>query len=240
MKDNLPTDRVPLVTLLLIAAAVLAACLQRGDTLELLLDALYLWMFGPSVEDSMSRPRFLVFCLLGALAAIGVQRALDADAAAWTAGASGAAAAALAGHVLLYPRARIVSLLPVPFLFRLFEVPTWILLGILARAAGGARRLGRLRGAGRRPRRRPGGDPRVRAAPQAAAAAALRRVGGDDVMTTRRVVMAVALAFTAFFAFLTLYDAVENGITFLTIVSLGVLVLFAVGILGALAQGPDE
>lgn len=59
-------------------------------------------------------------------------------------------------------------------------------------------------------------------------------------MTTRRIVMAVALAFTAFFAFLTLYDAVENGVSFLTIVSLGVLVLFAVGILGALAQGPDE
>jgi hypothetical protein len=59
-------------------------------------------------------------------------------------------------------------------------------------------------------------------------------------MTTRRIVTAVALAFTAFFAFLTLYDAVENGISFLTIVSLGVLVLFAVGILGALAQPPDE
>jgi amino acid transporter len=59
-------------------------------------------------------------------------------------------------------------------------------------------------------------------------------------VTTRRIVMAVALAFTAFFAFLTLYDAVENGVSFLTIVSLGVLVLFAVGILGALAQGPDE
>lgn len=59
-------------------------------------------------------------------------------------------------------------------------------------------------------------------------------------MSTRRVVTAVALAFTAFFAFLTLYDAVENGVTFLTIVSLGVLVLFAVGILGALAQGGDD
>jgi hypothetical protein len=59
-------------------------------------------------------------------------------------------------------------------------------------------------------------------------------------MTTRRIVAAVALAFTAFFAFLTLYDAVENGVSFLTIVSLGVLVLFAVGIFGALAQGPDE
>jgi hypothetical protein len=58
-------------------------------------------------------------------------------------------------------------------------------------------------------------------------------------MSTRRVVTAVALAFTAFFAFLTLYDALENGVTFLTIVSLGVLVLFTVGILGALAQGDD-
>ena len=59
-------------------------------------------------------------------------------------------------------------------------------------------------------------------------------------MTTHRVVTAVALAFTAFFAFLTLYDALENGVSFLTIVSIGVLVLFAVGILGALASGPDE
>jgi amino acid transporter len=61
------------------------------------------------------------------------------------------------------------------------------------------------------------------------------------VVVTRRIVTAVALAFTAFFAFLTLYDAVENGVSFLTIVSLGVLALLAIGILGALSsQGPDE
>lgn len=59
-------------------------------------------------------------------------------------------------------------------------------------------------------------------------------------MSTHRVVTAVALVFTAFFAFLTLYDAVENGVSFLTIVSLGVLLLFAVGILGALAQPPKD
>jgi hypothetical protein len=59
-------------------------------------------------------------------------------------------------------------------------------------------------------------------------------------MSTRRIVTAVALAFTAFFAFLTLYDAVENGVSFLTVVSLGVLILFAVGIFGALSQGSDE
>ena len=59
-------------------------------------------------------------------------------------------------------------------------------------------------------------------------------------MSTRRIVMAVALAFPAFFAFLTLYDAVENGVSFLTIVSLGVLVLLGVGVIGALSQGPDD
>ncbi|HEV7773971.1 MAG TPA: hypothetical protein VGO48_11865 [Conexibacter sp.] len=59
-------------------------------------------------------------------------------------------------------------------------------------------------------------------------------------MSTRNIIAAVALAFTAFFAFLTLYDAVENGVSFLTIVSLGVLLLLGVGVIGALSQGPDE
>jgi hypothetical protein len=59
-------------------------------------------------------------------------------------------------------------------------------------------------------------------------------------VSTRRIVAAVALAFTAFFAFLTLSDIVEHGVDVLTIVSLGVLVLLAVGVFGALMQGPDE
>lgn len=59
-------------------------------------------------------------------------------------------------------------------------------------------------------------------------------------MSTRRIVAAVALVFTAFFAFLTFYVIVQHGIDLLAIASLFVLVLFAVGILGALASGPDE
>lgn len=60
-------------------------------------------------------------------------------------------------------------------------------------------------------------------------------------MSTRNVVTAAAIVFIGGFGFLTLADAIENGVSFLTIVSLGVLVLFAVGILGALSsQGPDE
>jgi hypothetical protein len=60
-------------------------------------------------------------------------------------------------------------------------------------------------------------------------------------VSTRTIVTAVAIVFIGGFAFLTVSDAVEHGVSFLTIVSLGVLVLFAVGILGALSsQGPDE
>jgi hypothetical protein len=59
-------------------------------------------------------------------------------------------------------------------------------------------------------------------------------------MSTRRVVTAVAIVFIGFFAFLTVSTIVAHGLDLLTVVSLGVLVLFAVGILGALAQGPDE
>jgi uncharacterized membrane protein YkvI len=55
-----------------------------------------------------------------------------------------------------------------------------------------------------------------------------------------RVITAVALVFVAFLAFFTFADLVKNGVTLLGIVSFAVLALFAVGILGALAQPPDE
>lgn len=59
-------------------------------------------------------------------------------------------------------------------------------------------------------------------------------------MRTRRVVTAVAIVFIGFFAFLTFSDIARNGIDVFAIASLVVLVLLGVGILGALASGPDD
>lgn len=59
-------------------------------------------------------------------------------------------------------------------------------------------------------------------------------------MTTRRIVTAVAILFIGFFAFLTVSAIIQHGIDVFAIASLFVLVLFAVGILGALASGPDD
>lgn len=129
LKDDIPTDRVPVVTLLLIAAAIVAQLLGEGaSVLQLLAGAWFLWIFGTSVEDAMSRPRFLALCLLAGAAAAALARALDGDASLAAAATAGVAAAALGGHLRLYPRAHVVTLLPLPTAFTLVEVPTWALL----------------------------------------------------------------------------------------------------------------
>jgi rhomboid family protein len=130
LKDDIPTDRLPIVTILLIAAGVLASFLvPDGGILRLLASALFLWIFGTSVEDAMSRPRFAAFCALGAATAGGLGLLLDPDATVEPIVAAGAAAVAIGGHVRLYPRARVVSVAIVPFAFTLVELPAWGLAG---------------------------------------------------------------------------------------------------------------
>ena len=134
VKDNIPTDRLPIVTIVLIAGNVGLYCfaehvqIAHGGLVQLLANALFLWIFGVSVEDAMSRPRFLAFCLVGGLAAVGLQRALAPGSPIATSAASGAIAAVLGGYVALYPRARIVAIVLAIFSFTLIELPAWALL----------------------------------------------------------------------------------------------------------------
>ena len=57
-----------------------------------------------------------------------------------TVGASGAIAGVLGGYILLYPRARIVTVVFIIFLFTLIELPAWVLLGLLVPRAGALHR----------------------------------------------------------------------------------------------------
>lgn len=131
VKDTIPTDRLPVVTLALIAAGVVAgfALHPHVGSVYLAGELLVLWWFGVSVEDATSRPRFLVFCLLGGGCAIGLQAALDPGASAPATGAAGAVAGVVGGYLVLYPRARVVSIAFVPFAFTLVELPAWVLAG---------------------------------------------------------------------------------------------------------------
>jgi membrane associated rhomboid family serine protease len=100
----------------------------QASFLPILLNALFLGLFGPAVEDAGGRLRFLCFYLLSGLIALGLQVAVAPNATEPILGASGALAAVLGGYALLYPRARVLSLLLVVFLVTIIEVPAVFLL----------------------------------------------------------------------------------------------------------------
>jgi membrane associated rhomboid family serine protease len=90
---------------------------------------LFLWIFGNNVEDSMGPVRFIVFYLLGGLAATALQFAFGPDSTTPNLGASGAVAGVLGGYILMYPRARVVTLVFIIFLFTILELPAIFFLG---------------------------------------------------------------------------------------------------------------
>jgi membrane associated rhomboid family serine protease len=103
---------------------------MHGGWLHIIFNMLFLWIFGNNVEDSMGRVRFAAFYLLGGLAAILAQIFVSPDAQVPTVGASGAIAAVLGGYALLYPQARVLTIIFIFFFFTFIEIPAMIMLGI--------------------------------------------------------------------------------------------------------------
>ena len=102
---------------------------MHGSILHIGGNMLFLWIFGNNVEDSMGRVKFVAFYLLGGLVAILGQTLIDPNAAVPTVGASGAVAGVLGGYILLYPRARVVTLIFIVFFFTILELPAMLILG---------------------------------------------------------------------------------------------------------------
>ena len=129
---------------------LLTSMFMHGGLLHIGGNMLFLWIFGNNIEDSMGRPRFLAFYLLGGLAALLAQTLFQPDAAVPTIGASGAVAAVLGGYALLYPKARVVTLIFIVIFFTVIELPALLVLGIwfLLQAASGAQELAQPVGGG--------------------------------------------------------------------------------------------
>jgi len=109
---------------------VFSSMFLHGSFLHIFGNMLFLAIFGPTVEDRIGRIRFIAFYLLGGLVALAAQTAAEPNSTGPTLGASGAIAAVLGGYILLYPRARIVSLVFIIFFVTIIEVPAFILLGL--------------------------------------------------------------------------------------------------------------
>jgi membrane associated rhomboid family serine protease len=108
---------------------VITSMFLHGSFLHIFGNMLFLAIFGPTVEDTIGRPRFLAFYLLGGLIALAAQVLVDPSSTGPTLGASGAIAGVLGGYILLYPRARILSLVLIVFFVTIVEVPALLLLG---------------------------------------------------------------------------------------------------------------
>ncbi len=109
---------------------VFTSMFMHGSLLHLGGNMLFLWIFGNNVEDSMGHVKFVVFYLLGGIAALLAQTLIDVDSAIPTIGASGAVAAVLGGYILLHPRARVITLIFIIFFFTIVELPALVVLGL--------------------------------------------------------------------------------------------------------------
>jgi rhomboid family protein len=106
------------------------AMFMHGGLLHLGGNMLFLWIFGNNVEDAMGRVKFLIFYLLGGIAALAGQILVGPSSDIPTLGASGAIAAVLGGYILLFPRARVVTVIFIVFFFTILELPALIVLGL--------------------------------------------------------------------------------------------------------------
>jgi membrane associated rhomboid family serine protease len=114
-------DKIP-------ALSALYSMFLHGSWLHLLGNMLFLWVFGNNIEDRLGRVRYLLFYLLcGYVAAYGFALA-DPNSTTTLIGASGAIAGVLGAYLVLFPRARVTSLVPF-LLFLPVWLPAWIVLG---------------------------------------------------------------------------------------------------------------
>jgi membrane associated rhomboid family serine protease len=119
-----PSDQPPtLIT-------IFTAMFMHGGILHIAGNMLFLWVFGNNIEDSMGRVRFIAFYLGGGIAALLAQTAIDPDSAIPTIGASGAVAAVLGGYAILYPRARVITVVLIILFFTILELPALLVLGL--------------------------------------------------------------------------------------------------------------
>ncbi len=102
----------------------------HGGWAHLIGNMWYLWIFGDNLEDRMGHARFLVYYLLGGIAAAAVQFFLHSTSRVPTVGASGAIAAVLGGYALLFPGARVFTLLPIFPFFQIVPLPAVLVLGL--------------------------------------------------------------------------------------------------------------
>ena len=110
-------------------ATVLTSMFMHSGWLHILGNMWFLWVFGNNIEDSMGHARFVAFYLLCGIAAAAAQTVADPRSVVPMVGASGAISGVMGAYVLLYPRVRVHTLLPLGFFVTTVVLPAYVMLG---------------------------------------------------------------------------------------------------------------
>lgn len=121
-----------------VIAPVFVSMFLHGGWAHLLGNMLYLWVFGDNVEDALGHFRYLLLYLATGVVAAASHVIFNPGATLPTVGASGAIAGVLGAYLVMYPRSRVVTLVPIVFFFTFVEVPAplylvfWFLTQLLS------------------------------------------------------------------------------------------------------------
>ena len=102
----------------------------HGGWLHVIGNMLYLWIFGDNVEDRLGRFKYILFYLFCGLVAAITHVYTDRSSTVPMVGASGAVAGVMGAYFVLYPRARVLTLIPIFFFIQFIEIPAIFFLGI--------------------------------------------------------------------------------------------------------------
>jgi membrane associated rhomboid family serine protease len=109
---------------------ILTAMFMHGGWMHIIGNMVFLWAFGPEIEDAMGPVRYLAFYLLGGVIAFLAQIAALSSSTVPNLGASGAIAAVMGGFLITYPRDRIRTLLLLGWFITVTVIPAAVLIGI--------------------------------------------------------------------------------------------------------------
>ena len=109
---------------------ILTAMFMHGSWMHIIGNMVFLWAFGPEIEDAMGPVRYLVFYLLGGVLAFGAQIVAMSDSTVPNLGASGAIAAVMGAFIITYPRDKIKTLVVIFFFVSTPMIPAAALIGI--------------------------------------------------------------------------------------------------------------
>ena len=109
-------------------SSIVTSMFLHGSWMHLLGNIWFLWLFGNNIEDSMTRPRFLAFYLLCGLAAAMAQVWANPASGVPMVGASGAISGVMGAYLVLFPRVRVWTMIPLGFFFYSMALPAWVML----------------------------------------------------------------------------------------------------------------